>query len=127
MDGESEPQAGPVSSAGAVARRNLACPAHGILEANACTQCAKKPYDLDDADDAATLRSLRRVAKSGRTTKARLIAYPIAASLAVLVVGIGMLFWFAVPLVGEPLARSVERVLRRMQPQPLSELDGKLL
>lgn len=120
----------PTTSAAVIAHRRLACPEHGLLPARnigACPSCEKKPYDVDGLDDRSILTSLRGVARSGRMIRARVIGYPAALGLLVLILGAGSLSFLLIPVLGEPLARGIERLLRQLQPAAARDLDNELL
>jgi hypothetical protein len=117
----------PSTSAASLARKRLACVDHGLLESGAPCACGKTPYDLDSPDDRSILTSLRDVAKSSRMTRARIVCFPLALFGIAAVFGLGAVTFLLTPFVGEPLARALERVLRKMQLPALRKLDTELL
>lgn len=125
MTSSASPQL-PATSASAVGHKRLACVDHGLLASVACA-CGKRPYDIDSPDDRSILTSLREVARSARTTRARIICFPVALLLLAAALGFGAISLLLTPVVGEPLARALERLLRNLQPPALRRLDGELL
>lgn len=115
----------------------MVCPLHGTLgphERTWCQECGRRPYHLDDEGDRAMLANLRRVARSQRMNVARLVGFTIGTpmSFVIMALATGRLTFSAAHvllIVGASagLAVPIERMLRRLTPHRLREVDRELL